>query len=117
MYYRGLGECDLVCNRWWNRRGLISRPRRVGMCSAWCAPRACVRPALGAHCSISEAGTATPPDWAIHHRRRPLRHPPALRTPAANTAPCAQGSKVSFPARGSRRVNAATRAAQIEAYF
>lgn len=35
--------------------------------AAGCVRRACVRPALGAHCSISAAGTATPPDWAIHH--------------------------------------------------
>lgn len=86
----------LLCDRWWTRRGLISRPRRVGMRGAWCARRACVRPALRAHCSISAAGTATPPDWAIHHRRRPLRHPPALRAPLADTAPYAEGSKVAF---------------------
>lgn len=81
MYYLRKGSrCAFTCNRGPGsvrgyRRGLISAARRL-------ARRACVRAALGAHCSISEAGTATPPDWAIHHRRAaraPRRRPPALR--------------------------------------
>ncbi|CAD0204118.1 unnamed protein product [Chrysodeixis includens] len=83
----GIGGASSRCAR---------RPARV------CAGRACVRPALGAHCSISAAGTATPPDWAIHHRRPRARalHPAALR--GAEPAPRARHSRPSAVGAGSR---------------
>lgn len=97
-----------------------------GACVRECAPRACVRPALGAHCSISAAGTATPPDWAIHHRRPRARdlHPAALRGAeyaprARDSRPCAEELRVQVaaPRAALPTRNAATRATEIEAYF
>ena len=86
----GIGEASSRCAR---------RRARV------CAPRACVRPALGAHCSISAAGTATPPDWAIHHRRRPRARPPpcgpprrGVRARARDSRPCARRPRVQVAA-------------------
>ncbi|CAH2094839.1 unnamed protein product [Euphydryas editha] len=85
--YLGKGSrCAFTRNR-----GLIS----CVVCE--CTRRACVRPALGAHCSISAAGTATPPDWAIHHRRR---RPAPLSTPRpapAQSRPCATAPRSTFP--------------------
>ncbi|KAJ2944662.1 hypothetical protein O0L34_g4016 [Tuta absoluta] len=70
------------------RKGLDALLRVIGCgigdASSRAAPRAGVRRArqcvsgLGAQCSISAAGTATPPDWAIHHRRP---RPPHRTTP------------------------------------